>query len=96
MNTDNPRGEAPRSAIAAQVLILINAVFWLGFALIAALGCLPGSLSGGPGRWIFFILAAGVSVTMGLLVFLSEETEKSSFLFGFSILCTDWCFVNNR
>lgn len=71
--------DVPRSAIAAQVLILINAAFWLGFALIAALGGLPGGLSSGPARWIFALLATGASATLGLLVFLLHRRKKGAF-----------------
>ena len=59
----------PWSAAAAQLLIILNALFWLGFAVVAALGLLPGSLSTGLFRWVMAALSLGASLVLGILVF---------------------------
>ena len=71
--------DSPRSTTAAHSLILINALFWLLFALFAALGVLPGNLSVGPLRWVLAILALGTSATLGFLVFLLNRRKKAAF-----------------
>jgi hypothetical protein len=71
--------DSSRLNTAAYLLILINALFWLIFALFAALGALPASLSSGPLRWGFIFLALCTSFSLVFLVFLLNSRKKAAY-----------------
>ena len=75
-----------RSAAAAHVLILINAAFWLSFALFAARGGLPADLSIGPAKWVMTVLALGAALTLGFLVFFLNKRKKAAFFIVLGVL----------
>ena len=76
----------PFTFIAAQALILIQAVFWLVFSFYAALGSLPGSLASGTGRLIMVILAFGVSGLLGILVLYLHRRRRTAYYGSLVIL----------
>lgn len=71
--------ETPRSILIAHALILVNGVFWLLFAIVAAAGRLPGILAASPMKWIMAILALSVSVVLGILALLLQKRKKFAF-----------------
>ena len=76
----------PRSVIAVLALILLIAGFWLVFAMIAALGLLPGLLTTGPGRWVMAGLAIGAALVLGILFFLLRMQKKWAFYASLLVL----------
>lgn len=78
--------KAPRSAVAAQVLILINALFWFLFSIVAALGNLPSGLATGPIRWTFAFLALGTSIALGGIAYFLVRQKKAAFYLALAVL----------
>ena len=76
----------PLTFIAAQALILIQALFWLVFSIYAALGSLPGHLASGAGRWIMTILALGIAGLLASLVFYLHRRRRTAFYGNLVIL----------
>jgi hypothetical protein len=74
--------DTPRSAVAAQALILINAIFWLAFSIFATLGLLPGTLSTGAVRWVMAILSLGAAGFLGGLAFYLKRRVKAAYFIG--------------
>lgn len=78
--------DLPRSAIAAQVLILVNAAFWLIFTVVAALGILPGALSAGLARWVMAGLALGTALVLSFLCFMLNKQKKWAYYASILVL----------
>jgi hypothetical protein len=78
--------QTPPSVCAAHVLILINAAFWLVFAILAAIGALPSFPSIGAIRWVMAILALGTCVALGSLVVLLRRRKRSAFYLALAAL----------
>lgn len=76
----------PRSFLAALVLILIQAVFWLIFSFLAASGSLPDPLASGTGRWMMAMLAFGVAVLLGSLVLYIHRRRRTAYYGSLIIL----------
>jgi di/tricarboxylate transporter len=64
----------PASVTAALVLVLLDALFWMGFGIIVALGLHPALPDGAVVRWMYTFLAAGCSLALAaLVVFLTRR-----------------------
>jgi predicted membrane channel-forming protein YqfA (hemolysin III family) len=71
----------PKSVLAANLLILLEAIFWLGFAVAAAAGMIP-SITAGVVRWIMAVLALGCSAALAGLAFLLWKRSRRAFYFS--------------
>jgi len=76
----------PGSVLATLALITVNAVFWMGFAVMAALGALPGFEEAGAVRWILAGLALGASICLGGLAFFLSKRNQFAFYVGVILL----------
>ena len=75
----------PSSVSAIFILILLNAAFWLIFAILVALGAIE-SIPAGIIRWGIVILAFGCSAVLtGMVVFLKRR-NRLAFYFSTIIL----------
>ena len=76
----------PRTVIAALVLISMNAIFWLGFAVIAALGVIPGYDGAGIEKWLLVGLAMGTALCLALLAFFLGKRSRFAYISGVVLL----------
>ncbi|MCB0047446.1 MAG: hypothetical protein KDD92_18615 [Caldilineaceae bacterium] len=76
----------PKSVLTTLVLLVINVVFWLIFALIMALGGVRPLANAGAIRWIMAGLAFGASVALGATVVFLRRRNRLAFYFGVLLL----------
>ena len=76
----------PTSVSATLVLIILNAVFWLVFALIAALGGIRSIAALGVVKWVMVILALGVSGLLGGISVFLMRRNRLAFYAGVTLL----------
>jgi hypothetical protein len=74
----------PISISVTFFLILLNAAFWLVFAIIAALGVIHSIA--GLIRWVMVTLALGTSVTLAGTVIFLKRRNRFAFYFGVILL----------
>ncbi len=76
----------PKTVVAALVLISLNAIFWLGFAVIAALGGIPGYDGSGIEKWLLVGLALGTALCLALLAFFLGRRNRFAYISGVVLL----------
>ena len=76
----------PKTVVAALVLISLNAIFWLGFAVIAALGGIPGYDGAGIEKRLLVGLALGTSLCLALLAFFLWRRNRFAYISGVVLL----------
>ena len=69
----------PFTRILTRILIILNALIWLGFAIITALDLHPALPEGNLFRWIISSLALGVSLVLTGLLFLISRGSKIAY-----------------
>jgi hypothetical protein len=69
----------PKSVLATLVLIGMNAVFWLGFAIVAVVGGIPGFDGGNTEKWMLAGLALGTAVCLAALVYFLARRKRIAF-----------------
>jgi hypothetical protein len=87
----------PASVSAALVLLLLNALVWLAFAVIVAAGVHPSIPGGDQVRWtmaILSLLTAGV--LSGLCVFLRKRNRVAYYLTLGLLLVTSFLTVTDQ
>jgi lysylphosphatidylglycerol synthetase-like protein (DUF2156 family) len=68
------------------MLISMNAVFWLGFAIIVALGGIPGFDGTAGEKWILAGMALGAAVCLAVLAFFLARRKKAAFYTAVTVL----------
>ena len=63
----------PKSVTTSLLLILLNAAFWLGYAIITFLTNHDAATVSYVARWIFSFLALGVAAVLAILFFLPRK-----------------------
>ena len=76
----------PTSVSTTLVLTILNAVFWLVFALIAALGGIRSIAGLGVVKWVMVILALGVSGLLGGISVFLMRRNRLAFYAGVTLL----------
>lgn len=78
--------DPPGTVIAALILISLNAVFWLGFAVIAAFGGIPGFEGTGIEKWLLVGLALGTALCLALLAIFLGKRNRFAYISGVVLL----------
>ena len=80
----------PFTRTLTRILILLDALIWLGFAIITALDLHPALPEGNLFRWIISSLALGTSLVLTGLLFLISRGSKIAYylLLGALLLVT--------
>jgi hypothetical protein len=78
----------PTSVFATLMLILLDAAFWLIFAIIVALGVIRSIAAAGVIRWAMVILALGTSVVLAGIVLFLRRRNRLAFYAGVILLAT--------
>ena len=76
----------PKTVLAAVLLLSLNAIFWLGFAVIAALGGIPGYDGSGIEKWLLVGLALGTALCLALLAFFLWRRNRFAYISGVVLL----------
>ena len=76
----------PKTVVAAVLLLSLNATFWLGFAVIAALGGIPGYDGSGIEKWLLAGLALGTALCLALLAFFLWRRNRFAYISGVVLL----------
>ena len=75
----------PKSVFITFILISIDGLFWLGFAVLTAAGFIP-SIPAGAMRWTMALLALGCAAFMGGIIFLLWKRKRFAFYFAAALL----------
>jgi hypothetical protein len=75
----------PLSVSVTLGLILVNAAFWLVFAILVAAGAI-GSIPAGIIRWVMAVLALGCSGVLAGLAILLRWRNRLAFCFGVALM----------
>lgn len=78
----------PKTVSITLFLIFLTAVFWLGFAMILALGFFPFAMPGGAARWVMGILAIGAAAALFVLAMFLIKRKRLAYFIGVLILAT--------
>lgn len=76
----------PKTVVAALVLISLNAIFWLGFAVMAAFGKIPGYEGTGIEKWLLAGLAWATALCLALLAFFLGRRNRFAYISGVVLL----------
>jgi len=89
--------KTPASVSAVLVFLLLNALVWLGFAIILASGVHPSMPVSNQVRWIMAILAFLIAgALLGLCIFLRRRNRIAYFLTLGLLLVTSFLTVTDQ
>jgi hypothetical protein len=76
----------PASVSAALMLIILDAAFWLVFAILVALEAMGSTPATGAMKWVMVILALISSVALAGIAILLRKRVRFAFYFGLTLL----------
>jgi hypothetical protein len=76
----------PHTIIAAEILILLNALVWFGFATLLVFNLHPALPDSPAARWIMGILAFGCASTLVALTILIEKHFRPAYYAALGLL----------
>jgi len=76
----------PVSVRVTLILILLNAAFWLGFAILVAAGAIGSIPSASVIQWVMAILALVSAVALAGIAFFLRRRNRFAFYFGLALL----------
>jgi len=76
----------PVSVLVTLILILLNAAFWLGFAILVAAGAIGSIPSASVIQWVMAILALVSAVALAGIAFFLRRRNRFAFYFGLALL----------
>lgn len=76
----------PTSVTATFGLIAIHAAFWLGYAILAAMGAVRGVSTEGFIRWAIAMMAAGFAAALAGTVFFLRKRDRLAFYLGCALM----------
>ena len=76
----------PVSVLVTLILILLNAAFWLGFAILVATGAIGSIPSASVIQWVMAILALVSAVALAGIAFFLRRRNRFAFYFGLALL----------
>ena len=76
----------PKSVTTTLILILLNAAFWLGYAIITILTNHDAATVSYVARWIFSFLAIGTSIVLVVLFFLLRKRIRFAYTLTLIVL----------
>lgn len=80
--------KTPSTFSAALLLILLNALFWLGFAVMLATGIHPSPPQSKPLLWVMAGLAVLAAIVLIFLCYFLRKRNKFAFYLTLAILGT--------
>ncbi len=87
----------PATVSVALLLLLLNALVWLAFAIIVASGAHPSMHVGDQVRWIMAILALLVAgVLLGLCIFIRRNNRIAYYLTLALLLVTSFLTITDQ